>query len=323
MTEVPSENDTAYGPPSRHIDPITERLSAYAKAFEDAQKVRKASHLRGDELAAEMFKDAEDRLSRRLGSTLRKHELWPFLEPLKGLAGPLTARVISIIGDPRRFPGQQCEFGHTLPAIYPAGTPCPVVADPEFEPERHPGDDELSRGAEMVIESEKSGGTADFFPDTEASLEIERASGVGKSSRTGSEAGHENDCRTVSCAGTLRPPRKRTGVKSLYHYSGLHVVNGKLPMRRKGQQADWNPALRTLALQPNGLADQIIKHRTPKYREIYDAAKDRGKHHKVARTIAVKQFLGDLLVAWKEIAGGAESAAEIENVRGPSSKDAA
>jgi hypothetical protein len=98
-------------------------------------------------------------------------------------------------------------------------------------------------------------------------------------------------------------------VRSLWHYAGLHVIEGRMPQRRKGVQSDWKPTLRTLALGPDGLADQIIKHRTPTYRDIYDETKARTvledlppwKSHKIARTVAAKAFLGDLLVTWKEI----------------------
>jgi hypothetical protein len=84
-----------------------------------------------------------------------------------------------------------------------------------------------------------------------------------------------------------------------------------MPKRRRGVQCDWKPELRTLALGPDGLADQIIKHRTPTYRDVYDETKARKvaddpdmppwKAHKIARVVASKAFLGDLLVEWKKV----------------------
>lgn len=280
------------GPPSRHVDPITEQLAMLAKAFEDAQRVRKASQNRGDELAAELFLEVERKLSGRLGRKLEKHVLWPWLEPLKGLAGPLTARVISYMGNPRRFPGQQCSMGHTLPPLYPVGASCPVTADRVFEIEDVNGGDGSSSTTEEDHENEACGGGG--FPHTV------------------DDSDTEIDSDRVRCVGVMRHPRPGTGVRSFWHYAGLHVVDGKLPRRRKGQQADWNPTLRTLALKPKGIADQIIKHRTPVYRDTYDAARERGKYYKVARTIAAKQFLGDLLTEWKDRLGEVESCGEIE-----------
>lgn len=144
------------------------------------------------------------------------------------------------------------------------------------------------------------------------------------------------------CPGTMLPPRPGTGVRSIWHYLGLHVVDGRLPKRRKGVQSDWNGLLRTSVLMPDaGLAAQIVRLRTPKYREVYDAAKLRLQNERAdgklesghdpgapdvpersdvatvieefdgslrpfqieqrARTIAAKAFLGDLLTTWKEL----------------------
>lgn len=263
------------GQPSRFISPATEVLNMYAKGFEDLQQVRMASNLRGDTWLADRLKKEEDAASRRLGKALKAHELWPFLVPLKGLAGPRTARVIAEIGDPRRFPGQPCTAGHYLPVGYPVGAPCPVSADVEELPEI-----EVVRGVSGEISPSRT---------VESVFEIEERRG---------------------CPGILLALRQGTGVRSLWHYAGLHVIDGRMPQRRKGVQADWKPTLRTLVLGPDGLADQIIKHRTPKYRDIYDATKERKavedlppwKLHKIARTVAAKAFLGDLLIEWKATA---------------------
>lgn len=112
----------------------------------------------------------------------------------------------------------------------------------------------------------------------------------------------------VSCPGLMQLPRTGTGVRSLWHYLGLIEREGKLVGRRKGSKADYSPRLRSLLLMPNvGIRSQIIKHRTPVYREAYDDAKvrllERGlpRHRadKIAGIIAVKRFTGDLLMEWK------------------------
>ncbi|KKK75450.1 hypothetical protein LCGC14_2873600, partial [marine sediment metagenome] len=127
MTELPHEIGDQIGPPPRHINEATARLNVYAKAFEGAQKMRIASQLRGDHVAAEWFLTVEKHGAYRLGRELRIHELWPFLEPLKGLSGARTARAVGAIGDPLRFPGQKCSKGHTLPPFYEPSTQCLVT----------------------------------------------------------------------------------------------------------------------------------------------------------------------------------------------------
>lgn len=143
----------------------------------------------------------------------------------------------------------------------------------------------------------------------------------------------------TSCAAPVGPLRRGTGVRSLWHYLGLHVVEGRLPRRTKGQRADWTPAGRTAVLMPGGIADQIVRQRVPVYRERYDREKERLTRERAdarieierpagplpiyqaeaddrteidrlaglrpfqieqrARIIAAKAFLGDLLMAWK------------------------
>jgi hypothetical protein len=75
--------------------------------------------------------------------------------------------------------------------------------------------------------------------------------------------------------GRMRDPRRFKGPRSLWHYAGLHVVNGKLPKQQRGQRGDWNPSMRAAVLQPGGIAEQIVRLRVPTYRAKYDAAKER------------------------------------------------
>lgn len=291
MTDPLYEPERPLAPP-RYIDSITEELGGLAKAFEDIQDSRKRADQRGQPELADDLKTIENRLSRQLGRTLRSHALWPFLEPLKGVSGPLTARLVSMIQDPLRFPGQPCTAGHILRPILPAGTPCPVaLAEPPNEPDGRGGEGDSS-------------GT-----DVDEAEPVLRRVGAGPSSPTG-----ETSCasgKETACGGVLLPPRTTTGVSSLWHYLGLHATpEGKLPQRRKNVKADWKPAGRTICLQPDGLADQIVRHRTPGYRDIYDEKKaskllaeyPTWRAHKIARIVAVKSFVGDLLVYWKEVA---------------------
>jgi hypothetical protein len=106
------------------------------------------------------------------------------------------------------------------------------------------------------------------------------------------------------------------------------MENGSAAYHRKGFQSDWDPISRTALLMPDvGIIAQIIKQRTPKYRDIYDAKKASvkaerpffdtfaeakasgipnavfpGKVDTIAKYVAGKAFVGDLLIAWKELA---------------------
>lgn len=77
------------------------------------------------------------------------------------------------------------------------------------------------------------------------------------------------------CPAQVGPVRGGTGTRHLWAYLGLAPVDGHLPRRTRGQQATWNPVGRTICLQPGGLAEQIVRLRVPKYRDIYDEAKAR------------------------------------------------
>lgn len=77
------------------------------------------------------------------------------------------------------------------------------------------------------------------------------------------------------CAAPVGPVRPGTGTRSLWHYLGLHVVDGRSPSKRRGHRSDWSPAGRTAVLMPGGIADAIVRSRVPHYRDIYDATKDR------------------------------------------------
>ena len=86
-----------------------------------------------------------------------------------------------------------------------------------------------------------------------------------------------------ACPGTMTAPRPGSGVRSVWHWAGLHVVNGRMPKRQKGVKADWNPRIRTAILMPDfGWSAQIVRHSTPGYIEIYRAQKERLRNERGA-----------------------------------------
>lgn len=370
-------NDKTRGP-SRYIDLETALLSMYGRTWNDFQTMRKSMAQRDIDVdIVEDFEKIEQRLNRKLTATLRKHPIWPWLSQYPGLGGAHVARVIAAIGDPRRFPGQRCTVGHYHPPIYEVGSRCPnLVRDVENVEDDGAGEDHAD----------------DFLAESEQGLVREMVNGNGDASIDGfvhqngatAECQNENEIRAGRCPGTMLPPRDTTGVRSVWHYLGLHVdENGRAPRKRKGVQCSWHPQARSSLLMPDsGIAAQIVRLRVPKYRDIYDQAKERiarergviatdenggkleaaprlsdenaiaaganGKadsaseittaggltkngetaHRPVcagegglrpfqieqrARIIAVKAFVGDLLVEWKRIVD-AEPLAEIEKV---------
>ena len=301
------EDEIASGP-----DPITIMLAALGASFEDVQRTRKSQVLRSiaaekngqahvaaqGQAIAEALLKVEQRVSRELKKALVKHPLYPWLSQYPGLAGPTTARLLGIIADPMRFPGRKCEAGHYLPETYGEEV-CPV---------------------ERIAECDTPSG------------------------RTGVEPSGESGLPIGPCLAPVHN-RRGSGVRSLWHYLGLHVVDGHSPRKTRGQRADWDPKGRTLVLQPDGLADQIVRQRTPVYREVYDATKARLLRERgadslhetdaaagpmlstmaegtedgagiagllgplrpfqidaIARKVAAKRFVGDLLIEWKRLA---------------------
>lgn len=258
----------------------TQHLRALCESWEDIRKTRMACQQRGRDDLADDLRKMEEREGRKIKKELMALPIWEWLSQFPGLGGVHTARLISRIEDPRKFPGQRCTEGHYFPPMGAMGQPCPV-----------PG-----------------------------------------------------------CGGTTLEPRPGTGVRSIWHFAGLHVGDdGRSPRKQKGQRVDWDPVARTCVLQPDGIADQIIKLRVPKYRDIYDAQKERIARergvavevasvldvgpadenveiegvggeaddpivieggfglrpvqiHERARKIAAKAFVGDLIVEWKKVA---------------------
>lgn len=258
----------------------TQHLRALCESWEDIRKTRMACQQRGRDDLADDLRKMEEREGRKIKKELMALPIWEWLSQFPGLGGVHTARLISRIEDPRKFPGQRCTEGHYFPPTPALGQPCPVDG----------------------------------------------------------------------CGGTALEPRPGTGVRSIWHFAGLHVGDdGRSPRKQKGQRVDWDPVARTCVLQPDGIADQIIKLRVPKYRDIYDAQKERIARergavasvvsesstglaanafvfdnvlgeaddpavievdaglrpvqiHERARKIAAKAFVGDLIVEWKKVA---------------------
>ena len=67
-------------------------------------------------------------------------------------------------------------------------------------------------------------------------------------------------------------PAKAEHASSFWRYMGFHVVDGKAPRFEKGKKAGYSKRLHVLGWK---IGDSFIKQRTPKYREIYDLAKNR------------------------------------------------
>jgi hypothetical protein len=275
-------SDTGRGPLDRYADEVTARLSGLAATFEDVQlmRMRRRNRLQQELLGPdatdeeirrvldkhpelEPFVALERAQEKLLQKAMQNHALYPWLKQYRGLAGPRTARIIAAIGDPWRFPGQQCtgctddegaRVTHTFRPVFEVGVPCPVGAM-----------DEWTRA------------------EREDALEI--------------------------YVGRTRTPRSKTGVRSIWHYFGLMPdETGRLVKLRKGKQASYNPAARVLVLGTNGPADQIVKQRTPKYRDIYDHYKEthptndeypKWRIDSIAKTRASKAFIGDMLTEWK------------------------
>jgi hypothetical protein len=251
-------------------------LAGLAWTWRDIQQARLAAQQRNLMGLATDLKVLESKAAREVKKELQAQPVWPWLSQYRGLGGVHAARLVALIGDARRFPGQTCTAGHHAPAIYAVGAPCPFASVPD------------------------------------------------------------RDGAITKCDGTLLAPRPGTGTRSLWHYLGLHVVDGHSPRKSKGQKADWNPIGRTICLQPGGLGEQIVRLRVPKYREIYDATKSRLQNERgaesglalaegadvidesessfgslrpyqieaIARKVAVKAFVGDLLAEMKRLAAG-------------------
>ena len=319
-----------------YVNEATQEVAHAARSWDRLQRWRVGLQISGmaSPSVLEGLHVLEKQEGHRAQRALKKHELWPFLEPLRGLRGPSVCLVIGMIRDPRRFPGQLCEKGHYLPTgLFSVDTPCPVIT---------------TNG--KTVEGEET--------DEHAENDVHRgpssfANGNGDGGTTGTEEPSENDGLTGVCGVPILEPRPYTGVRSLYHYFGLDVgENGRARRKVRGKgQVTFNPRGKALFLAPDGgIAAQIVRHGVEPYVTRYREEKPRlleregidvclesdreagsspqqaqratkkqavvgvdllsenehsGGHHsrlwcdRTARKIAVKHFAGDLLMYWK------------------------
>jgi hypothetical protein len=258
-------SDVCTGQPARYADNVTAELDRHSRYWQRIQRERKATLQAGyslpcpacEELLAnpgkalprglehrkhcpyEQLLGIERRQAALVSRLLRQHPLWPWLAQFPGLGGAHMGLLLGRMADPWRFPGQRCSEGHYLRPVYQAGEPCPVV---------------------------------------EHEAEIDWAGGDWTSEDAGAAVGPRAIDFGGGCPGVMLPPRDGTGVRSLWHYAGLHVEpNGRAPRRAKGEQGSWNPRLRASVMQPGGIAEQIVRHGIEPYVGIYRATKDRLK----------------------------------------------
>lgn len=110
-------------------------------------------------------------------------------------------------------------------------------------------------------------------------------------------------------------------ISALWHYCGMHVVDGEAPRRKRGSKITWNPFLRMTLFK---LTDSFIKQNAEKslYRRLYDEKKayyqkkfpepvkdgkktryTKGHIHNMAKRYSGKIFLSHLWVAWRKLEG--------------------
>ena len=90
----------------------------------------------------------------------------------------------------------------------------------------------------------------------------------------GNGRGERGDAKP--CGAVVGDVRRGTGVRSVWHYCGMHVgPDGRWPMQRKGVQGTWLPRVRGLLMQEGGIAEQLIRQRVEPWRGVYDQAKER------------------------------------------------
>lgn len=221
-TDHEDENGAGY---SRYRDSCTQSLGLLASTWDSIHRSWQATLARAKygsptlslqlTAFADTLHEMREMVGARMQKEMKRHVLWPWLSQYAGVRGTHTARIVSMIGDPLRFPGKICAKGHHVALDHEGVCPHALMDD---------------SGPKVVW---------------------------------------------VPCGAEVGAARPGTGTRALWHYLGLHVVDGKMPMRRKGVQCDWVPEGRTALLQPDGVADHIIKHRVQPWRGLYDETKAR------------------------------------------------
>jgi hypothetical protein len=132
----------------KYRDPITAQLSGLASTWESIHKTWQANERRANgctpdgellnpmlnptlSAAAEQLMKIREGVGRELQKTLKKHILWSWLEQHPGVRGVHVARLVGLIADPLRFPGKHCEMKHHVPSDYFGLCPHSIQNDDE------------------------------------------------------------------------------------------------------------------------------------------------------------------------------------------------
>ena len=132
---------------------------------------------------------------------------------------------------------------------------------------------------------------------------------------------YNDDGEAKVCGAVLGPVRRGSGRRSLRHYLGMHVVNGRFPRKKKGQQCDWNPEGRGAILQPQGIAEQIIMQRVEPWRTQYDELKERLRRERGVESEGESDFAFGLVSPADGNGGGVDVRVDVEGSNGPAAGD--
>jgi hypothetical protein len=237
----------------------------------------------------------EEAIDRQIKKALMEHPLWSWLSQYPGLGGVQTARLIAIIDDPRRFPGQMCsgsmieERGravrkvHYHPPIHEVGAPCP-----------HEGADRTCDG--MMLPPREGTGVRSVWHFCGLHVDDD---GRSPRKKKGQRADWNPEARTcVLMPGgiadsivRLRVPKYRdiyevqkdrlTRERGAGEFAVIEGSGGPADIRNESDVVGGGVGGPSVIDQVTGLAPFKI-----------DA---------LARKIAAKAFVGDLLMEWKKV----------------------
>jgi hypothetical protein len=101
-----------------------------------------------------------------------------------------------------------------------------------------------------------------------------------------------------------------SNVAKLWHYLGLHVVDGEAPRKRRGERVSFSPQGRVLCRQ---LAESIVKVGRGPHREAYDRKKEYyttnrpdwtpARRHNAAMRYAIKELVKQMWLEWRRRRG--------------------
>jgi hypothetical protein len=262
-------------------------LSMLCASWQDVQKARLASQQRGLVGLAEGLKKIEDSTARQIKKELMAQPVWPWLSQFPGLGGVHVARLVAMIGDPRRFPGQKCSEGHTSLPDYAVGDPCPVEG---MDGTRCPG---------AMLTPRTTTGTRALWHYLGLHVGDD---GKMPRKRKGHRIDWNGEGRTICLMpGGLAEQIVRLRVP--VYRDRYDATKARLIETRAGEAYAIE---RTCGPQGGGGAERVAA-------SDVDAGLTPIQIEKRARMIAVKAFVGDLLAAMKR---AADSKAAIEMVRG-------